>query len=471
MTGFFRLFGLAALAAVWAAPAQAAELDGSKLSLLFAVPFAGILLSILAIAPLVASDFWHHHYGKVALFWAALLALPLAYVYGAQTSIETIFHVLALEYIPFILLLLALFTAAGGLAVRGNLHGSPAMNTGLLATGAFLASIIGTTGAAMVLIRPLLRANDDRNSSVHVVIFFIFLVGNIGGALTPLGDPPLFLGFLRGVDFFWTTEALALPTLFSAGILLIAFFLFDSWLYKREGGRKPDPTPDDRTLHLTGTVNLVLIAVIVGAVVLSGVWKPGISFEILHTKLELQNLVREALLIGVTVLSLLLSRKADREANDFNWEPIREVAKLFAAIFVCIVPVIEMLKAGTSGPFAALSGLVTTSAGTPNNLAYFWLTGGLSAVLDNAPTYVVFFELAGGNPAQLMGPLAGTLAAISMGAVYMGALTYIGNAPNFMIYAVARHAGVPMPGFFGYMVWSFAILLPVFALLSFVFLR
>ncbi len=439
------------------------------MSPLWAIPFCGVLFSI-ALGPLLFAHFWHAHYGKAALFWALLTLATMAVFYGLGTAAGAFFHVIALEYIPFILMLFALFTAAGGLVIRGNLHGSAGVNTGFLLGGSLLASLIGTTGASMVLIRPLIRANDNRRHNVHVFVFFIFLVANIGGSLTPLGDPPLFLGFLRGVSFFWTTTHLWLQTSLALGLLLALFFLIDSFLYRREGVVKPDPTPDS-ALRVTGVVNVALIACAIAAIVMSGVWKPDVGFEVLGVRLELQNLLREAVMVGVGLASLALTAKGDRADNGFDWEPLREVAKLFAAIFVCIIPVMAMLQAGASGPFAPLVALVTRADGGGNDVAYFWLTGLLSSFLDNAPTYLVFFELAGGDPGRLMGAQASTLAAISLGAVFMGANSYIGNAPNFMVYAMARGAGVRMPGFFGYMLWSGAILLPLFALLTFVFLR
>ncbi len=450
--------------------AMAADLDGARLPAFAGLPFAGILLCI-ALLPLLAPSFWHHHYGKVAALWGALALVAMVALQGAGATIGAVFHTVALEYLPFILMIFALFTAAGGLVVQGNLHGSPALNTGLLASGALAASVIGTTGASMVLIRPLLRANDNRRHNAHVAIFFIFLVANIGGALTPVGDPPLFLGFLLGVDFFWTLTNLWQETLFSICALLVVFFALDTWLYRREGVIAPDPTPDDPKLRVTGLVNLALIGVAVGAIVLSGVWKPGVSIEILGTKLELQNLMREAVMVGVGLASLALTSPKSREANGFEWEPVLEVARLFAGIFICIIPVIAMLKAGAEGPFAPLIALVTGADGRPNDAAYFWMTGLLSSFLDNAPTYLVFFEMAGGDPGKLMGSLASTLAAISMGAVFMGANTYIGNAPNFMVYAIARRAGVAMPSFFGYMLWSGAVLVPLFVLLTLLFVR
>jgi Na+/H+ antiporter NhaD/arsenite permease-like protein len=453
-----------------ASPAFAAEgLDGSKMPLFWALPFAGMLLSI-ALGPLLFADVWHHHYGKISALWAALIVVPAAALYGVDATAHVLFHTAALEYIPFILMLTALFTAAGGLVVRGNLHGSPGLNTGLLAIGALMASVIGTTGAAMVLIRPLLRANDNRKHNAHVVVFFIFLAANIGGSLTPIGDPPLFLGFLRGVSFSWTLLHLWPETLFAVAVLLGLFFALDSWLYKREGCVAPDPTPDSR-VFVTGLVNLALIGVAIGAIVMSGAWKPGVSFEVLGSRIELQNLLREGVMICVIVASLALTKNVDRALNGFEWGPIVEVAKLFAAIFVTIVPVMTMLNAGKAGAFAPLVALVTDANGAPDNVAYFWLTGLLSSFLDNAPTYLVFFELAGGDAAHLMTDMAKTLAAVSLGAVYMGANTYIGNAPNFMVYAIARRAGVAMPSFFGYMLWSGGILIPLVLVITFLFMR
>jgi Na+/H+ antiporter NhaD/arsenite permease-like protein len=302
------------------------------------------------------------------------------------------------------------------------------------------------------------------------MVFFIILVANVGGALSPLGDPPLFVGFLRGVDFFWTTRHLLLPTALVAALVLAGFVLLDLWFYRKDRritmvGETPPPV----NLSMRGTVNLFLIAAIIAAILASATWKPEISFDLQGTKLELQDTLRDAVLVLIALASLKLTPEEHREANGFTWEPIREVAILFAGIFACIIPVLAMLDAGANGAFAWLLAAVTARDGTPHDAAYFWLTGGLSALLDNAPTYLVFFELAGGKAPELMGPLASTLAAISMGAVYMGALSYIGNAPNLMVYAIAVERGVKMPSFFGYMVWSAVVVLPALAVVTFVF--
>jgi Na+/H+ antiporter NhaD/arsenite permease-like protein len=433
------------------------------------IPFAGILLSI-AIMPLVAPSFWHHHFGKVSAGWAALIVIPFAVIHGVPSAVYEVIHLLLLDYIPFIVLLTALFTVTGGIHIKGNLHGSPSMNTALLAIGTVLAGWMGTTGASMLLIRPMIRANDGRRHKIHVFVFFIFLVSNIGGALTPLGDPPLFLGFLKGVSFFWTTTHLFGEMLVCAIVLLALFYAIDSYWYRREGPPKHDPTPET-PVRIEGGVNIILLAAIVGAVLASGTWKPGIRFTVFHVTLELQSVLRDLILVAICFLSLRLTSRASRLDNGFSWAPMLEVAKLFAGIFITIAPALAILRAGKDGVLAPLVALVTGPDGQPNDVWYFWLTGILSSFLDNAPTYLVFFNLAGGDPDVLMGALASTLAAISCGAVFMGANSYIGNAPNFMVKAVVEEAGIRMPSFFGYMAWSCGILVPLFVLLTVIFFR
>lgn len=463
------LAGLVALLA--ASPAAAAGLDGKELGLWWALPFVGLLLCI-ATGPVLYHRLWEHHYGKFAAFWALCIIVPLVLFKGVGVAVEAVLHVMLLEYMSFIILLFSLFTVAGGILVQGNLRGTPAVNTGILAIGTLLASVVGTTGASMILIRPIIRANDDRRHNVHVVVFFIFLVSNIGGSLTPLGDPPLFLGFLRGVDFFWTTKHLFWEFAFMSVALLVIFYIWDTVLHAKDDKLPPlpDKTPD-RAIKLYGTQNFLLLGAIIVAILISASWKPGIKFAFPGGEVELQNLLRDLALIGIAILSLKITPRQVRAGNEFSWGPILEVAKLFAGIFICMVPVLTMLKAGASGVFAPIVGLVTQGDGSPNVAAYFWMSGILSSFLDNAPTYLVFFELAGGDPKVLMAQGALTLAAISCGAVFMGANSYIGNAPNFMVYAVAKDMGVKMPSFFGYMVWSVGILIPLFVAVTFIFFR
>lgn len=449
-------------------PAAAAGLDGARMGWPWALPFVGLLLSI-ATGPLLFPRIWHGHYGKIAFVWTTLTLAPLAALQGIPVAVAGFVHAMLADYMSFIVVLFALYVVAGGILVTGKLRGTPWVNASILALGAALASLVGTTGAAMILIRPLLRANAARLVNAHVVIFFIFLVANIGGALSPLGDPPLFVGFLHGVDFFWTTRNLAFETALTAGIVLAVFVVIDTWHYRRD--RRVELVGEPRAgfaIRVKGGVNVVLIALIVGAILLSAMWKPGITYDVYGTRLALENLVRDGALVVIAIVSLVVTPDEHREANGFSWEPIREVTYLFAGIFACIIPVLAMLGAGENGSFAWLLAAVTHHNGAPRDTAYFWLTGLLSAGLDNAPTYLVFFELAGGDAGRLMGELASTLAAISMGAVFMGALTYIGNAPNFMIYAIATERGIKMPSFFGYLVWSCAVLIPVFVLLTFV---
>ncbi len=452
----------------FAAGAGAPHLDGGQLGLLWVVPFAGMLLSI-ALFPLVLPHFWHLHFGKISAFWAICFLGPFTLLFGWNLALFELLHVMFLEYIPFIILLLALFTVAGGVRLKGRLTGSPIVNTGILLLGTVIASWMGTTGAAMLLIRPIIAANEKRKYRVHTIVFFIFLVANIGGSLTPLGDPPLFLGFLKGVSFFWPTTHMLLPMAMVSVILLVIYFILDTILLKKEGGLpEAERGKPQEALGIEGGINILLLGGIVAAVLMSGTWRPDVSYEIFHIHIDLQNVARDVALLGLAGLSWILTSRDSRAANGFTWFPIVEVGKLFAGIFITIVPAIAILKAGTDGALAGIIDLVSKD-GQPVDSMYFWATGVLSSFLDNAPTYLVFFNTAGGDAESLMGPMASTLLAISAGAVFMGANTYIGNAPNFMVRAIAEDRGIAMPSFFGYMLWSGAILIPLFLLTTFVF--
>jgi Na+/H+ antiporter NhaD/arsenite permease-like protein len=442
-------------------------LDGAHMSPWLALPFLALLFSI-ALGPVFAKRLWHVHYGVAATFWAALALILLVASEGMGPTLAALADSMLTDYLPFILMLFAFYTAAGGIVVSDLSRATPLTNTGLLAAGTLAASLIGTIGASMILIRPLLQANAGRRHQAHVIIFVIFLVSNIGGVLSPLGNPPLFFGFLHGVDFFWPLRSLWPHLLLTSILLLLIFFLIDTYFFRKENMVTGH---EETRIEIYGLKNLALIVATVAAILASAVWHPGIALNVLGTRLELQNILRDAAMLAIGLTSLAVTPREDREANHFTWGPLEEVAKLFAAIFVCIIPVMAMLASNAHGPFMPVVKLLSRPDGAPNEAAYFWATGLLSSVLDNAPTYLVFFGLAGGHPATLMGPLAGTLAAISVGAVFMGALTYIGNAPNFMIYALARRARVPMPGFFGYMAWSCAVLVPVFILVTLVFFR
>ncbi len=470
-----RIAALSALAAAaslgnaLAAAAGATHVNGAELTAPWAIPFVGLLLSI-AILPLATPKLWHHHYGKIAAAWAMSFVVPFAALYGMDVAAYEFLHVMLLDYVPFIVLLFALYTISGGVLLDGHIRGTPWTNTGMLAGGTAIASITGTTGASVLLIRPMLRANAGRSYNVHVFVFFIFLVSNIGGSLTPLGDPPLYLGFLKGVDFFWPTVNLLSKTLLVAAILLVVFFFIDSAVYVRDSRkRKQEPERDSAPIKLKGWLNIFLLAVVIGVILVSAMWKTDAAIDVAGVHVDFPNIARVIALLGLAALSLWLTPRTVRQGNDFTWAPIAEVGKLFAGIFVTIVPVLAMLKAGPEGAFAPLLTLLTGADGQPNNAAYFWLTGGLSSFLDNAPTYLVFFNAAGGDPQVLMTSLSSTLVAISAGAVFMGANTYIGNAPNFMVKAICEEAGIKMPSFFGFMGWSIVFLLPCFALVTWLF--
>jgi len=451
--------------------AAAPGISGVGLGLAWIFPFIGMLLSI-ALFPLLAAHFWEHHFGKIAAFWSLLLVVPALVVFGPMPVIVQLLHTLWAEYLPFIILLFALFVVAGGIRIAGNLVGTPATNTGILAFGTLIASLFGTTGASMLLIRPMIRANQDRRRNIHVFVFFIFLVSNIGGSLTPLGDPPLFLGFLAGVDFMWTLSHMLGPMLLMAAALLGLFYIVDRIAWSKEAPEITAVSSVPRRVQIEGVHNVIFLAGIVGAVLISGIWQPGIEIPVAPgTTVPLQGLLRDVALLGISYMSYKNTRPAIRIESAFSWAPIQEVALLFAGIFITMIPALAILRAGKDGALSPLVALVTGPDGQPVNAAYFWMTGALSSFLDNAPTYLVFFNLAGGDPVALMGPLATTLLAISAGAVFMGANSYIGNAPNFMVKAICEERGIRMPSFFGYMAWSCGILLPLFLLVTLIFFR
>ncbi len=443
---------------------------GEVLPLWSIIPFIGMLFSI-ALFPLFAPKFWHDHFGKVSIFWAIVIAIPLLIVYKG-VALHEILHIIIGDYIPFIILLWALYTVSGGILLGGTLRGTPLVNTGILTGGVILASWMGTTGASMLLIRPFLRANSHRKNRTFMVVFFIFLVANIGGALTPLGDPPLFLGFLNGVPFFWTFKILP-HMLLAAGTVLIIYFVLDTYFYKKEAITSPDEGKVNRPLKLEGLYNFLFLGGIITSILMSGLVKLG-EVSILGVHRTVQDLVRDGLLIGMGILSLEFTPQKIREDNEFTWFPIKEVAYLFIGIFVTMVPCLLILKAGIKGPLAFL----TEAINEPFH--YFWLTGLLSSFLDNAPTYLTFFSAAIGRfypgmpesqaVSLLISENAIYLKAISIGAVFFGAITYIGNAPNFMVRSIAEESGIKMPSFFGFMIkYSMIILIPVFILVTFIF--
>jgi len=404
--------------------------------------FVALLLSI-AVFPLINSEWWGKRYGYVSLF----LAIPAAVIIIMKEKILLV-HTIT-EYVSFIILLGSLFIISGGIVIRIGTNGAAKINTLLLFIGAFFASFIGTTGASMVLIRPLLRINKWRKHIVHLCIFFIFLVSNIGGLLTPLGDPPLFLGFLRGVPFFWTFKLITIWA-FAVGILLFLFFMLDNHFMKKEDRDKLAEALGElpeKKLEIRGKINFLLLLVVI------------ISFFV-------PPIVREAMMIAAAAASIYFTPVQLREENAFTYHPIIEVAILFAGIFVTMVPVMQMLQMNGS------------KLGITEPWQFFWASGTLSSFLDNAPTYLVFTTTAQ-SVAQfkeitdhlIIGVPEIYLRAVSVGAVFMGANTYVGNGPNFMVKAICEENDIKMPSFFGYMAWSCGILVPLFILITFVFFR
>lgn len=449
---------------------------GTTLPIFSIVPFVGMLLSI-AICPLINGEWWEKRQLHVAIGWSLLFLVPFAVGYGMEEVGYQLTETILLDYVPFMVLLFGLFVVSGGIHIGGTLAGTTKNNVIFLAIGTFLASWVGTTGAAMLLIRPVLRANLWRKHKKHIVIFFIFLVANIGGCLTPLGDPPLFLGYLRGVPFFWTMEHIWPLLLLNTVVLLVVFALIDRHYMKKEGaeGELQLDLEEDAAAQLpikvSGLQNIAFLALIIVAVILNGlipqiaVFQDGTGstfgftlFGEIHVGLE--YFVQIVLILLAAFLSMKTTPKPVREANDFEWGPILEVAKLFIGIFITMIPALAILRA-----YGSSLGLVAP-------MQFFWSTGALSGFLDNSPTYVVFMTTAGalgfegaGGVMTAVGTIAPTiLLAVSAGAVFMGALTYIGNAPNFMVKSIAERAGIKMPSFFGYMGWSFGILVPLFLL-------
>jgi Na+/H+ antiporter NhaD/arsenite permease-like protein len=462
-----------------APPGYEAQLEhiARSLPLWTGLPFAGMLLSI-ALFPLLAPDFWHHHYKKVAVAWALVFFAPFFVQFHLLAAIR-LMEVLLIDYVPFLILLWGLYTVSGGIYLRATLVATPALNASFLVAGLVLASLMGTTGASMLLVRPMLRANGWRKHKAHVFVFFIFLVSNLGGLLTPLGDPPLFLGFIHGVPFFWTLRLFP-EYLFVSAIVLAVFVAIDTRLIRREIEHRPSHEPPHRrsSFRVEGAHNFLLLLGILGAVLLSGVWHtPGLAWFGVH--FEYRNLVRDLLIVVIGLVSIASTPRAVRDDNAFTWEPMKEVAYLFFGIFVTIIPVLMILKAGAEGAAQPLI------AGLTSPWQYFWMSGVLSSFLDNAPTYLTFMAMAlgqlgiettqvtaaltGGMPGHASDQFAMLLRAVSCGAVMMGANTYIGNAPNFMVLSIAKEHGVKMPSFFGYMLWSGLVLVPAFVLVTVVF--
>ncbi|HYL49058.1 MAG TPA: sodium:proton antiporter [Stellaceae bacterium] len=433
-------------------------------SLIWGLPFVGLLLT-LAITPLGVPGLWGRHYGKIVALWSLVFVVPDVAVEGVGASFTRLLDMALNTYVPFVLLLGALFIITGGLRIRGAPHGSPGVNTVLLALSTLASSLIGTPGASLLMLRPLVRANRHRTRTAHVYVFFIFLVCNVGGALTPLGNPPLFLGYLRGVPFFWPVQNLWAPTLLLSAVLLAMFYAIDRHRYRRA---TPAVLPEIEKLGIDGGINLLLLLGAALTMMLRTYYPMPGSVTIFGVIWSFDDIVSDVLFLVLALLSLRFTKRATRQENTFVWTPIVEVSILFAAIFVTLIPIDAIMAAGTSGPAAPLLARVFVD-GAPNNALFYLLPGALSSVLDNAPAYLVFFGLAGGNATVLTGKLALTLAAISAGASFFGAMTYIGNAPNLMVKSVVESYGVRMPNFFAYVGWAAVCLLPLLLLTAWLF--
>lgn len=443
------------------------------------IPFVGMLLSI-AIVPLVKPHFWEKNMLKVAFFWSLLFLIPFGMAFGGHLLTYQLLETILLDYVPFIVLLLGLFTVTGGIVIKGSIVGTTKTNVVLLLIGTAIASWVGTTGAAMLMIRPVIRANSWRKKKAHVVVFFIFMVANLGGCLTPIGDPPLFLGFLRGVPFFWTMKLLPM-LIFNAVILLIVFIVIDRYYYKKEiaDGRSPRDMDvsctTEKKICIEGGHNFIFVLAIVGAVILSGTLPNYAAFAdqatgALHgipifggIVFPYNVLIQIIIILIAAYLSMKTTKKSTRKLNGFTFGPIAEVAKIFSGIFITMIPALALLRAHGA------------SLGISEPWQFFWMSGALSSFLDNAPTYLVFMTMAGSlgfteGLATTVGVIPeALLVAISAGAVFVGANTYIGNAPNFMVKSIAEENKIKMPSFFGYMGWSFCILIPIFILNTFIF--
>lgn len=435
--------------------------DAQFFSLFWLIPFGGFLAS-LALIPLLAPKFWHQRFGIILGGWIATFLIPLTFYTGFFSTLTILAHTLLHHYVPFMALITVLFTIGGGIHISMRGKASPLMNASLLGFGAVLANLIGTMGASMLLIRPIIALNRYRHYITHIIIFFIFLVANIGGILTPLGDPPLFIGFLNGVEFFWTAIHLIYPLLMVGGSLLVIFWIIDHYYFYHDPSViDPDHLQEEAKIKVKGLQNFVFLSSAIFVIIMESMitHKPHVTFGGLS--INLVALIRDAILFSLAMASWKLTSSSIHEANRFSWEPLEEVAMIFLGIFITVIPVLGMLKAGESGPLSSLV-LMANPHNTPDVNLYFWLTGLFSAFLDNAPTYLIFFNMAGGDSTSLMTGHAPILEAISLGSVFFGAMTYIGNAPNFVIRSIAIQSHIKMPGFLGYILWSSCILLPIF---------
>ena len=468
------LLGVLAFSVTAMAESPAGETGTAVPSLLYCIPFAGILLCI-ALFPLVMPTWWEDHQAPVVLAWSLAFIVPFVMGFGAHHTAEVVLECIINDYLTFIVLLFGLFCVAGNITLEGDLAGSPRINVGLLLFGTLLSSWVGTTGASMLMVRPIIKMNSWRRRKRHIMIFFIFLISNIGGCLTPIGDPPLLMGFMRGVPFFWSLRLLPILA-FNVAVLLFVFYHLDMRAYRKDiaDGRKPDISKPGTEIRIAGLHNLIFLAAIVVAVLLSGTLPSLPLFRnadgtvrgipiLGEVTLTWPAVIEIAIILASAWLSFRTTSAKVRTENHFTWGAIKEVAILFIGIFITMQPALMILKANGA------------SLGLNSPYQMFWATGALSSFLDNTPTYLVFLTTAGSlgfteGIATALGTVpAKMLVAISCGAVFMGANTYIGNAPNFMVKSISDENGVRMPSFFGYILWSLGFLIPVFILDTLIF--
>ncbi len=431
------------------------------------LPFLGLLFSV-AFFPLIAPRFWHKHFGKISLFWASIGIFFILY-YSKEEGLFLVLHVLLEEYLPFVILIATLYVIACGIYISNFFIGTPLSNTFYLGGGALMSSLLGTTGATMVFLPPFLRANAWREKKDFMIVFYIFLVANIGGSLTPVGDPPLFLGYLKGIPFFWPLHLFG-PAFFLIGSLLLVYFFMDLYYFKKEGREEP---LSQEGFRIEGLHNILLLGLVITTLLFTGSLRLG-TIKVGFLEVGLNNLLRDLLLLSFLLFSHFKTPLAIKRKNEFSWFPIKEVAIIFLGLFITMTPVLQILMAGERGAL----GMVLKGLSKPWH--YFWGVGCFSAFLDNAPSYLVFFssllgKFYGGWPEKeaisfLLKERSQYLLALSAGAVFFGACTYIGNAPNFMVRSIAEEKGISMPTFFGYIFkYTIPILLPLFLLISLIF--
>lgn len=439
------------------------------LGVVWGVPFLGLLISV-GIGQAAFPKIWERWHGLLASFWIAVLLVPLALTLPGAEVAHAVAETILLDYLPFVVSILALYTLAGGIRIRTRMSGHPRENAILLGLGVLAGGVIGTPGATLLFLPVVLASNRWRRHRVHTLMFLIFLVANIGGGLTPLG-PPLLVGYLRGVPFLWTVQAMLLPTAAVSGLLIALYAALDRLVYypREDAAARAAHRQEHDTVTVEGGLNLLLLLVALVVQVACGTWTTTAALTVGSVVWPLPDLARIIALLALTALALRPATRPERAANHFHWLPMAEVAAVFAGIFVTLVPVLSILAAGRAGALGGILDLVSRPDGSPLDWAYFAVTGVLSGVLDNAPTFLVFFKAAGGDAASLTGAHASTLTAISAGAAFWGGLTYLGNAPNFMVRSVAEGRGIAMPHFAAYLGWSLAFLVPVFAVTAVLF--